>query len=360
MVHGYFIQMGGFMLDDGNNPIGVLGPRKLADLLDNQKVAVPEIAEKGIQDRSKSDGLSKGLVIIQTTWFIAQCVARRVQGLIITELELLTLAFAALNIFMYACWWNKPLDVQTTVPVYLLDPSPLQVTNQEGSFGDETICHRSSSSDRGNKTSNIQGGIKVEPETIAAVSPFRPVNWHNLRDVTRKVWWIISGMLIRWPASGVVNVLVRIEEILASNTIVSGEMFVSRFYAHDPHLGRVVWEDFSIPFVGILFGAIHCAGWNYAFPSPIESDIWRISSAVITGVPAVGILFVLGVLLNDCFPVNPLVSRTVNAVGLLTIVMLPFYVVARVALLVEALISLRDLSPEALKELEWTTFIPHV
>ena len=44
-----------------------------------------------------------------------------------TELELATLAFAALNGFMYFFWWNKPLDVRTTVPVYRLStPLPKQ------------------------------------------------------------------------------------------------------------------------------------------------------------------------------------------------------------------------------------------
>ena len=53
-------------------------------------------------------------------WFIAQCLSRPAQGLIITEIELITLAIAALNGILYFLWWNKPLDVNCCVPVLLL------------------------------------------------------------------------------------------------------------------------------------------------------------------------------------------------------------------------------------------------
>jgi len=56
--------------------------------------------------------LSKGLVIVQTGWFVLQCIARHVEGLPITELELMTLAFATLNFFTYGLWLDKPLSVQ--------------------------------------------------------------------------------------------------------------------------------------------------------------------------------------------------------------------------------------------------------
>ena len=50
--------------------------------------------EVEIDDRSKGDGLSKGIALLQITWFIIQLVARRFQGLTITELELTTAALA--------------------------------------------------------------------------------------------------------------------------------------------------------------------------------------------------------------------------------------------------------------------------
>jgi hypothetical protein len=72
-----------------------------------------------IKDRSKSDALSKTIVVVQTAWFAAQCIARAVQGLAITELEIVTLAYTVLNGVMCFFWWSKPLDVQCPVRIEL-------------------------------------------------------------------------------------------------------------------------------------------------------------------------------------------------------------------------------------------------
>jgi hypothetical protein len=37
-------------------------------------------------------------------------------------------------------------------------------------------------------------------------------------------------------------------------------------------------------FVGIVFGGIHCIGWFFNFPSSDEAMLWRVSSAVLTGI----------------------------------------------------------------------------
>ena len=112
--------MGGFMLMDGDQSRGVLTSDKMRTMLREGKIAFPTITEEEIHDKSKADGLAKGIAVLQTTWFIAQCISRPAQGLIITEIELITLAIAALNGLLYLLWWNKPLDVKCCVPVLLL------------------------------------------------------------------------------------------------------------------------------------------------------------------------------------------------------------------------------------------------
>ena len=122
MTHGYFVQMGGFILYEGKTPRGVLTAEHMERLLKEGRILFPDISEDEIQDRSKGDGISKFLVIVQTSWFIAQCITRGVEGLITTELELVTLAFAVLNGAMYFLWWKKPLNIGLAVPVFLLEP----------------------------------------------------------------------------------------------------------------------------------------------------------------------------------------------------------------------------------------------
>ena len=57
-THGHFIQMGGFMLFEGNTPKGVLSPERFSELLTAGKIEFPTIAVEEIEDRSKADGFA--------------------------------------------------------------------------------------------------------------------------------------------------------------------------------------------------------------------------------------------------------------------------------------------------------------
>jgi len=116
-THGYFLQMGGFILQHEDGTEEVLTDDTLSILIARKQVILPLVPEAELQDRSKADALSKAVIIGQTTWFITQCIARKVQYLAITELELITIALAILNGFMYFLWWNKPMDVQVPIVV---------------------------------------------------------------------------------------------------------------------------------------------------------------------------------------------------------------------------------------------------
>ncbi|RXW17348.1 hypothetical protein EST38_g8511 [Candolleomyces aberdarensis] len=102
--------------------------------------------EEEILDRSKGDEVTKGLVLLQTLWFIIQFIARRAQRLNVTELEVVTLAYAALNAVMYLCWWNKPLDVRCpiviSVSVDITDGHP----NKEHAGGSASATQQSGAS----------------------------------------------------------------------------------------------------------------------------------------------------------------------------------------------------------------------
>src|SRR5712671_4535643 len=110
--------MGGFMEYEGNQPIRVLFPETLQSYSLTGNGDFPRISKAEIEDRSKGDAISKSVAILQTGWFVTQCIARALQGLPITELELVTVAFATLNFVIYLLWWDKPLNVQRGVRVY--------------------------------------------------------------------------------------------------------------------------------------------------------------------------------------------------------------------------------------------------
>ncbi|KDR70357.1 hypothetical protein GALMADRAFT_1350213 [Galerina marginata CBS 339.88] len=366
--HGYFIQMGGFMLYDNDKPTGVLTPDELDRLRQEVKVAMPRTTEEEIQDRSKSDGLSKALVVIQTTWFISQCVARRVQGLIITELELTTLAFAAVNGVMYMFWWFKPVDVQTTVRVDILPSNSPQnflinpeVVQSDGSCVSHTLAMKIIPQlifhwlklilEIEIKRKNLIPSLEVRPYQNIKVSKFQGLCF--------SVWWLISDIFFRWPATGVGAVVTRITEVADSNKIDKGAMAVPTFYTSytddlsteqqykETYTGFIVF--FCLPSVGILFGAIHCAGWSFSYPSLIETNTWRTSSAIITGVPVI-----------NNFLVQQIPGLLHSLFLYIIAVAVPFYILARLALSVVALTTLRDLPPEALTTVKWTLFLPHI
>ena len=74
--------------------------------------------EAEIRDKGKSDWLAKSLVLLQTSWFVMQCIARAIDHLPVTHLEIVTLAYAAMNFVIYIFWWNKPHNVNRPVRVF--------------------------------------------------------------------------------------------------------------------------------------------------------------------------------------------------------------------------------------------------
>lgn len=122
--------MGGFHLFDHNTPLAYLTPDNVLDLIRQGLIIPPTRAE--IKDRSKGDAFSKSIVLVQTLWFVMQCIARHLEHLPITELEIATLAYTIPILGIYICWWNKPLGVI----------QPIQV--QKHMLGDITVAQDTS------------------------------------------------------------------------------------------------------------------------------------------------------------------------------------------------------------------------
>ncbi|KAF7370023.1 hypothetical protein MSAN_00632300 [Mycena sanguinolenta] len=115
-THGMFFCMGGFISMKGN-PIATEEQLEDPDLGPEFQKAIRNVNEEDITDKSKGDTLSKGVALLQGLWFILQTLGRAHQRLAITQLEVATLAFAIVNIFIWLLWWNKPLDVQRPIIV---------------------------------------------------------------------------------------------------------------------------------------------------------------------------------------------------------------------------------------------------
>ena len=111
-----------------------------------------------------------------------------------------------------------------------------------------------------------------------------------------------------------------------------------------------------IPIVGVVFGGIHCAGWSFNFPSNDEAMLWRVCSAILTGIAFISpvhVFFLYFLAVEKDFK-SPILATVISVLTILV------YVVSRLLLLVEAVISLRHHTPGMLALVKWTSFIPHI
>ncbi|KAI9507078.1 hypothetical protein F5148DRAFT_1208386 [Russula earlei] len=100
----------------------------------------------------------------------------------------------------------------------------------------------------------------------------------------------------------------------------------------------------------LAFGAIHCTGWSFTFPSSAERTLWRVASVSITAVPALLIIV--------AFVGEALDSEILEyMIGFMAI---SLYILSRLVLLLLPFLSLRSLPPAAYHVVHWTSLIPHV
>jgi len=322
ITHGFFASMGGFMLYEGNRPIRVLFPYQLASYSLTGNGDFPRISKTEIDDKSKGDAISKGVVILQTGWFVVQCIARAAQGLPVTELELITVAFAALNFVIYVLWWEKPLNVQRGVRVYekRRTAEPLYDGDVEATVG---------------FWGALRDGIFYLPTAIVR---------GPLEDYDFRFSWL--SRIALWP-------------IIQSLDIITGEMShdftglrVTTFYPYfkfeERPLGFLV-----VTVVASAFGGIHCIGWLFTFPSSAERTLWQVASVLITSVP-------IAVSLLTFTSSVPISESDVDFITIIVTSLSFFYALGRLVLLVLSFLCLRSLPPAAYHVVHWTSFIPHV
>ncbi|KAI9507953.1 hypothetical protein F5148DRAFT_1200841 [Russula earlei] len=273
---------------------------------------------------SKGSVISKGLVILQTGWFVTQCIARGAQGLPITEIELVTVAFATLNLVMYLLWWNKPLNVGRGARVY-------KKRNAQRPTNDGHVDATSSVGFWG----ALRDAISDLPAAIAR-GPSTTVTGDNP--------WLIRVLL--WPANKPFSIFLGEDDQSCTNL-----KRVQTFYPHGWVVGRMHFAVSIVTAVTLAFGAIHCVGWSFAFPLGIERTLWRVASVSIAVVP---ILFLLLVFASIPCNISDSVATTI------AFLLLSLYILGRLTLLVLPFLCLRSLPPAAFRTVHWTSFIPHV
>ena len=327
-THGFFVIMGGFHLfergsiETSNNDKAILHgndiplrPLAACDLYDDNNdythqsiranidftsFTVP--TEEEINDKGKSDWLAKSLVLLQTLWFVMQCIARAIKHLPVTHLEIVTLAYAAMNFVIYIFWWNKPL--------------------------------------------NVNQPIRVFRKSEQSATQHQVISGERRRSRVWELTWEEIG-------EGLLAMLVFITGAQDEDVNLSCKDRVPRFWANSA-TGNFFVADLIMLGIGICFGAIHCIAWHFSFPTHIELLMWRISSVAITAVPVyTPLVFSLGGWLYN-------MNFRIFSIFLVFFWSCILYIIARAVTLVLVFISPRDLPPGAYETVHWTTFIPHV
>jgi len=336
ITHGFFATMGGFMEYEGNTPIRVLLPEQLESYSLTGNGDFPRIAKAEIEDRSKGDAISKGFVMLQTGWFVTQCIARGVQGLPITELELVTVAFAALNFVIYVIWWDKPLHVQRGVRVYKKRRTEETASVDDGDVEEATVGFWAAFVDA---LSDLPVAIVRGPS----------INKHDFDS------WL--ARVLTWPFSKPLYIMI------GPGWDEEHEKRVNTFYpaGWDMMPTKFAWfSNLLVIAITVGFGGIHCIGWTFDFPSSTERTLWRVASLSITCVPVAiiplsGLAFQIGRFFNACH------DNFGDLCGITTgILLLSLYILSRLALLVLPFLCLRSLSPAAFHVVHWISFIPHI
>lgn len=117
-----------------------------------------------------------------------------------------------------------------------------------------------------------------------------------------------------------------------------------------------------ISLIAIVFGGIHGAAWNFEFPSHAEKMIWHTSTSLIVIIPCIlftSTLYMWLCVKNYCSSLGILFKIAIYAQKAM-IQVIPLYLFARIIILVEAFIALRNLPEAAYVQVEWSKLIPHI
>ncbi|KAF8175398.1 hypothetical protein BJ912DRAFT_1075237 [Pholiota molesta] len=306
LAHGFFLQMGGFMLCESGRPIQTLRNRNRTWLdeddtsliwnIQQEVIDPPRITEEDIQDRSKGDAISKRLLSCKQL--------------------VVTLGFAMLNGITYGLWWDKPQNVGR--PVFF----------ERKKTREETSVERSTA---GNSTSE-----DTETESNPLLPQAEPgkeswLRWKLRQEIedygdSPNILWRLPFLIVR--------ALFRpLWKMVEDDTVTT--MRVGMFYAAED-IGEK--SGFATMAIGALFGS-KCGFGGFL-------------AIIITAAPVL-----MGIIaLCDDFDQGFLgyVFLVFASVGLI------LYPTARIILLTLSLTALRSLPPGALQTIEWTTFIPHL
>ncbi|KAH9904330.1 hypothetical protein F4778DRAFT_732158 [Xylariomycetidae sp. FL2044] len=345
ITHGFYADSGGFVLDVVGSANFPVTAKQMVFLVRNGYIDRPSITQADIKDKSKADGLAKGLAFFQSAWLMTKFIGRAIQGLDTSPFELASAALILCSLASLCLWWHKPLNVRApTIVQARTDIASILAAAGDGvkyPFADTPLDF---------VESDLYWSRKWTPAIFRQVLQWglqtRPLNRTSAPclSLSKRQLLVILPLLRSMVAKTV-----------KSNTGIPNDRdFQPANLMENVYLGIPV----------CIFSAIHFLGWNLDFPTDTELSLWRINCIIVwVSLGVYGVSEMVGfrrasyrvgsLELFDSYKKRMPGSMVFLALGFL-------YFASRLCLLVEAIISLRDLPESAFSDVSWTQFVPQL
>lgn len=329
MVHGFYADMGGFVLVAlGYEPFPI-SAKQVVYLVRAGYMPLPAITKDEILDKGNADVVGKSLAYIQTGWLALQIIARGYYHLPITPLELVSLSLSLCSLTTLFFWLKKPLDIQT--PTRITINLPLSKVRELA--GVDQPANKETGEEEIPATDPEQ---QQEEETpLSFIEP----NVYISRKCGGPIYRAVLGLgLQRRQLDRLPN-------------------------DRDPLLDTVA-QHVAIGIACTLFASIHLACWNFPFASRAQELAYRICCWGFWAALATYGFMEVGFGLREGF--SKMWVDKMGGFKLRWPVCLLFHVpvglgsLMRTGVLVVALWSMFDLPDGAFVTVNWTSALPHI
>ena len=332
MRHGFYANMGGFILHPRDSQPFPVNAKQLKYLVTRGYITNwPLITEKEVWDKSKQDRFQKTLTLLQTGWFVLQCLGRAIQHLPMSTLELMTFSFVFCTFASYYQWSDKPLDVESPT-IIKIGESTAEILVQAGNMPDADKPYSNTPLDF------------IDNQSPSWLTEIQPHLHFRMGPRERPLPRFTND---RFP--------------------VTGASLDSVFF-----------------FIVILaYCCLHFIAWNFSFPTRVESILWRVGCIAIV---CTSFIFLACETYQDGHRLGrwerwyvklfPKKSGGLQRIDTMekrrreqefvplweVIIMSPvtiMYTLARTYIVVEVFVSLRSLPVGAFDSVQWSSFIPH-
>ncbi|KAF5366066.1 hypothetical protein D9757_012390 [Collybiopsis confluens] len=217
-------------------------------------------------DKRSSDISAKLIAVGQTTWFVVQLCARWVTNLPVTEMEAMTLAFAAMNVPIYIFWWNKPQGVGVPIRIQRdaqavkkdTDDQPLVSTDEHAQSLTWTGIREAVFSFFQRVIQKFKDIFEIDSDS------FKPKHFRGRFSSST-------------PGAAVMRAI-----FAESSDIADGPREKVESSERTGDLEPKNAADKLVAYRAVMiFGAIHCIAWTSQFPSEQEKILWQVCSLLV-------------------------------------------------------------------------------